>query len=104
MTSSQSLEDEFIRIIRVIMKLKALLKKHFYEMLRNPIVYIFCGCISILMILLFAIINHYTAGNSPLFEMKSLIPGITVFSFSFIMLTLSLTISKDMKTSALRRI
>lgn len=104
MTSSQSLEDAFIRIIRVIMKLKSLLKKNFYEMLRDSIVYNFCGCISILMILLFAIINHYTAGNSSLFEMKSLIPGITVFSFSFIMLTLSLTISKDMKTSVLRRI
>lgn len=78
------------------MKYKALLKKTFYEMLRDPVVYIFCLCMPILMILLFAIINHYTNGTST-FEMKSLIPGIIVFSFS-------LTISKDMKSAVLRRI
>lgn len=85
------------------MKYRALLKKTFYEMLRDPVVYIFCLCMPILMILLFAIINHYTNGTST-FEMKSLIPGIIVFSFSFITLTFSLTISKDMKSAVLRRI
>lgn len=86
------------------MKYRALLKKTFFEILRDPVVYVFCVCMPILMIFLFAIINHYTNGTTQIFEMESLIPGIIVFSFSFITLTFSLTISKDMKSAVLRRI
>lgn len=77
------------------MKYRALLKKTFFEILRDPVVYVFCVCMPILMIFLFAIINHYTNGTTQIFEMESLIPGIIVFS---------LTISKDMKSAVLRRI
>lgn len=86
------------------MKYRALLKKTFFEILRDPVVYVFCVCMPILMIFLFAIINHYTNGTTQIFEMESFIPGIIVFSFSFITLTFSLTISKDMKSAVLRRI
>lgn len=86
------------------MKYRALLKKTFFEILRDPVVYVFCVCMPILMIFLFAIINHYTNVTTQIFEMESLIPGIIVFSFSFITLTFSLTISKDMKSAVLRRI
>lgn len=87
-----------------MMKYKALLKKTFLEMLRDPVIYIFCLCMPILMIILFSIINHYTGSGAQMFEFEALIPGIIVFSFSFITLVYSLTISKDMKTAVLRRI
>lgn len=86
------------------MKYKALIVKLFKEMVRDPIVYIFCGLMPIAMLALFAVINHYVDAPVAIFEMKSLVPGIIVFSFSFIMLSLSLTISRDMKTAVLRRI
>lgn len=77
----------------------AFIKRNALEMLRDPIIYVFCLGFPVVMLALFQIINKYTAGNTPMFEAKSLVPGITVFSFTFVMLAVSLLVSKD-KTSA----
>lgn len=79
-------------------------KRNFKEMIRDPLIYVFCVAFPMLMIILFAIINHYTQGNTPVFTLKSLIPGILVFAYTFVMLLMSLLVSKDRVSSLLKRL
>lgn len=86
---------------------KALLftKRNLKEMVRDPLIYIFCAGFPIAMVLLFQIILHYSGdGKTIIFEVKSLIPGIMVFSYSILMLMSSLLISKDKSTAFLKRL
>ena len=83
---------------------KALLftKRNLKEMVRDPLIYIFCAGFPIAMVLLFQIISHYSQDSKMvMFEVKSLIPGIMVFSYSVLMLMSSLLISKDKSTAFL---
>ena len=57
-------------------------KRNLKEVLRDPIIYIFCLGFPIVMFLLFFIINKYSQGNTPMFEISSLLPAIIVFSYS----------------------
>ena len=79
-------------------------KRNIKEMLRDPLIYIFCAGFPIAMVLLFQIILHYAQDKTPIFEVKSLIPGIMVFSYSILMLMSSLLISKDKSTALLKRL
>ena len=79
-------------------------KRNVKEIMRDPIIYIFCLGFPVVMFLLFFIINKYSNGNTPTFEIPSLLPGIMVFSYSFIMLTLGLMVSKDKGTFFLKRL
>lgn len=78
--------------------------RNFKEMTRDPVIYIFCLAFPVAMLALFAVINHYSGGKSPVFEFPSLIPGVITFSYSFIMLTQCLLVSKDKTTSLLKRL
>ena len=80
------------------------IKRNFKEMLRDPIIYIFCLGFPLIMLNLFAIISKYTPQENNVFELKSLLPGVIMFSFSFIMLLSSLNISKDRSTAFLKRL
>ena len=79
-------------------------KRNLKEILRDPILYIFCLGFPVAMFLLFFIINKYSNGNTPTFEVSSLLPGIIVFSYSFVMLTLAIMVSKDKQTFFLKRL
>ena len=79
-------------------------KRNIKEMLRDPLIYIFCVGFPIAMVLLFQIILHYAQDKTPIFEVKSLIPGIMVFSYSILMLMSSLLISKDKSSAFLKRL
>lgn len=79
-------------------------KRNLKEVLRDPIIYIFCLGFPIAMFFLFYIINKFSNGNTPTFEVLSLLPGITVFSYSFVMLTLAIMVSKDKQTFFLKRL
>lgn len=79
-------------------------KRNLKEVLRDPIIYVFCLGFPVVMFLLFFIINKYSNGHTPLFEVPALLPGIMVFSYSFIMLTLALVVSKDRETFFLKRL
>ena len=79
-------------------------KRNLKEVLRDPIIYVFCLGFPICMFLLFFVINKFTNGATPTFEIPSLLPGIIVFSYSFVMLTLALIVSKDKQTSFLKRL
>ena len=79
-------------------------KRNIKEVLRDPIIYIFCLGFPIVMFLLFFIINKFTNGNTPTFEILSLTPGIIVFSYSFVMLTMAIMVSKDKQSFFLKRL
>ena len=79
-------------------------KRNLKEILRDPIIYIFCIGFPIAMFLLFYIINKFSNGHTPTFEVLSLLPGIIVFSYSFVMLTLAIIVSKDKQTFFLKRL
>ena len=79
-------------------------KRNLKEILRDPIIYIFCLGFPIAMFLLFYIINNFSNGHTPIFEVLSLLPGIIVFSYSFVMLTLAIIVSKDKQTFFLKRL
>ena len=79
-------------------------KRNLKEVLRDSVIYIFCLAFPIVMLLLFNLINSFSNGNTPTFELKSIVPGVITFSYTFITLTLSLLISKDRQTSFLKRL
>lgn len=85
-------------------KISNFFKRNLKELLRDPLIYVFCLGFPIVMLLLFYVINKFTQGNTPTFEMRSLLPGIIVFSYSFAMLTLALIVSKDRQSFFLKRL
>lgn len=79
-------------------------KRNFIEMLRDPVIYIFCIGFPVALLVLFCVINRFTYGHTIIFEPKSLIPGIIMFSFSFVMLQTCLSVSKDKSSAFLMRL
>ncbi len=79
-------------------------KRNLKEILRDPIIYIFCLGFPIAMFLLFYLISSFSGEQLPTFELLSLLPGIMVFSYSFVMLTLAIVVSKDRQTFFLKRL
>ena len=79
-------------------------KRNLKEMLREPLLYVFCAGFPLFMVSLFQIIMNYSEGQTPIFELNSLIPGIMMFSYSLLMLMTSLLISKDKTQSFLKRL
>ena len=80
------------------------LKRNLKEVLRDSVIYVFCLLFPVAMLLLFNLINSFSNGHTPTFEIKSIVPGVITFSYTFITLTLSLLISKDRQTSFLKRL
>ncbi len=79
-------------------------RRNLKEVFRDPVIYIFCLGFPVAMFLLFYVINNFTNGNTSTFEMNSLLPAIILFSYSFVMLTLALVVSKDKQTFFLKRL
>jgi len=72
------------------------------EILRDPLSYVFCLAFPVVMLVAFY--GLFYSPDVPLFAIDHLVPGITVFSFAFIMLYLALLVSKDRATSFLSRL
>ncbi|MBE5740842.1 MAG: hypothetical protein E7352_01365 [Clostridiales bacterium] len=79
-------------------------KRNLKELLRDPLIYIFCIGFPFIMLVLFQVINKYTGGKTPMFELRSLLPAMLAFSYTFVMLITALNISKDRQTSFLKRL
>ena len=79
-------------------------KRNLKELLRDPLLYVFCLGFPIVMLVLFQIINKFTQGNTPTFTLLSLLPGIIMFSYTFAMLNMALIVSKDRQTFFLKRL
>lgn len=85
-------------------RMLAFAKRNTLEMLRDPLIYIFCLGFPVVMIVLFRVIGIASGGEAAMFEPLALIPGIMMFSFSFIMLLVSLLVSKDRATAFIVRL
>ena len=79
-------------------------KRNLKEMLRDPLIYIFCLGFPVVMFVLFQVLNKYSSGNTPIFELPALLPSIIMFSYTFVMLTTTLLVSKDRQTFFLQRL
>ena len=79
-------------------------RRNTLETVRDPVLYIFCLGFPVAMLAMFQLINRYTNGMTPTFQPRSLVPGIMMFSFTFVMLTMSLLVSRDKSTALLRRL
>ncbi|MGN1103838.1 MAG: ABC transporter permease [Candidatus Coproplasma sp.] len=82
----------------------AFVKRNSLEMLRDPLIYVFCIGFPVVMLLLFQVINACTPASLAIFEAKSLVPGIMLFSFTFVMLMESIMVSKDRSSAFLVRL
>ena len=74
------------------------------EISRDPLMYVFCIGFPVVMLAIFQIINGYTDGNTPMFNLTALLPAIIMFSYTFVMLTMALIVSKDRQTFFLKRL
>lgn len=79
-------------------------KRNLKEVLRDPIIYIFCLGFPLVMLILFQVIGSFIPETPPMFMLNGLLPAIIMFSFSFVMLTMSLLVSKDRETFFLKRL
>ena len=72
------------------------------EILRDPLSLILAGVLPVVFIILFSIISR----NVPMevFQPVNIVPGLTVFGFTFIAMSLGLLIAKDKSSSFLTRL
>ena len=79
------------------MSCRAFAGRNLKELLRDPISYIFCLGLPLLMLLLMTVVNQGIPAQSQMviFDIDHLGPGIAVFSLTFVMLFSCLQVSKD---------
>lgn len=84
------------------MKYTYFAQRNFKEILRDPLSLILGVLLPVFFILLFSTISK----NAPIevFKPVSIVPGITIFGFTFITMFLGLLIAKDKSTSFLTRL
>jgi len=84
------------------MKCTYFAQRNFKEILRDPLSLILGVLLPVIFILLFSTISK----NAPIevFKAVSIVPGITIFGFTFITMFLGLLIAKDKGTSFLTRL
>lgn len=80
------------------------ISRNIKELMRDILSFIFCIAFPVVMLMLFTLINSYTGGYTPMFELKALVPSLCCFSYSFVMLFTALLVSKDRSTSLLARL
>lgn len=80
------------------------ISRNIKELMRDPLSFIFCIAFPVVMLAIFTLINSYTGGYTPMFELKALVPSLCCFSYSFVMLFTALLVSKDRSTNLLSRL
>lgn len=79
-------------------------RRNLKEMLRDPLSHVFCTGFPVVMLLVFRLVANYTPGEVYWFDLVNLVPGITVFSYSFTTLYMALLLSRDRSSAFLRRL
>ncbi len=79
-------------------------KRNVKELLREPLSFVFCIGFPAVMLLIFVLINRYTGGATPMFDVAVMTPSICVFSYTFTTLFTALLVSKDRTSSFLSRL
>ena len=78
-------------------------KRNITEMGRDPLCYVFCLAFPVVMLGLFFIIAQFAEGINT-FDPASLLPGMVMFAFSFVMLMTALLIANDRSKAFLVRL
>ena len=84
------------------MKSLAFADRNKKEILRDPVSFIFCLGFPVAMLAIFRVISYHTGGHW--MTMEQLIPGVSVFGLSFVMLFMTLLVAKDRGNSFLTRL
>lgn len=80
-------------------------KRNIKEIMRDPLSWFFCIGFPIIMLIIFQVINFaLPEEGTGMFNLVFLVPGICVFSFSFVMLYLTIIVSKDKNSLFLIRL
>ena len=79
-----------------------LAKRNFKELLREPMSFIFSLGFPAVLLCAFRLINYYADGNW--MPLSDLVPGVAVFSLTFIMLYMALLVSGDRSSAFLSRL
>lgn len=88
------------------MRYMAFTSRNMKELLRDPLSYIFCLGLPVLMLVIMTLVNSNIPSEAQMtiFNIENLGPGIAIFSFSFVMLFACLQVSKDRYSSFLIRL
>lgn len=88
------------------MPVKAFAARNFKELVRDPLSYIFCIGLPIVMLVIMTILGRSIPSQAELeiFSLQNQCAGMIVFAFSFVMLFTALLISKDRAGSLLIRL
>lgn len=84
------------------MKALLLAKRNCKEILREPLSFVFCLGFPTLLLIAFRLINYHVGSNW--MSLADLVPGVSVFSLSFVMLYMTLLVSRDHATAFLTRL
>ncbi len=81
-------------------------KRTMKEILRDPLSYIFCLGFPIVMLIIMSIVNNSIPEKADMtvFRLEKLAPGIAFFGLTFIMLFISIQVSKDRSTALIMRL
>lgn len=85
------------------MKINALCKRNLKEILRDPLSLILGIVFPSVLLILFVLIDTYSAIPIHVFSVSSLTPGMIVFGFCFLMMFSALFVAKDRRTSLFDR-
>lgn len=86
------------------MRMLAFARRNVREILRDPLSYCFTLGFPLVLLAVFQLVNASVDTPQPLFTLPYLTSGITVFSFSFVMLYMALLVSGDRATAFLTRL
>lgn len=81
-------------------------KRTIKEILRDPLSYIFCLGFPIVMLIIMSIVNNSIPKEAAVtvFELEKLAPGVAFFGLTFVMLFISIQVSKDRSTALIMRL
>jgi len=87
-------------------KIRAFAARNVKEILRDPLSYIFALGFPVVMLVIMTIVNKsIPEGAGPdIFELPKLAPGVAVFGFTFVMLFMTILVSKDRCSAFLARL
>lgn len=89
-------------------RINVFIKRNTLELVRDPLMTVFCVGFPVILIVLLSVINKNIGANAaaqvPLFAIESLAPAASVFGLSFLSLFSGMLIAKDRSSSFLMRL
>ena len=79
-------------------------KRNFLEMSRDPLSYIFCVALPLVMMVIMTLVNESVPKNMTIFQIDNLTGGVVIFGQTFVMLFTALSVATDRGGSFLTRL